>query len=80
MLPKTPTHRTVTRDTHEAVKLYATHTHIACTAPARGCLTNRDRCSHKALRVGRILRGEHVALDPVEGPDGRQVDLAQAES
>ena len=34
----------------------------------------------RSRRVGRDLRREHVALDRVEGPDGRQVDLAQAES
>ena len=42
--------------------------------------TRIEVASCEALRVGRVLRREHLALDPVEGPDGRQVDLAQADS
>ena len=60
------------------------HTHPRTPTPrgpaARGRPTRLEVGSCEALRVGRVLRREHLALDPVEGPDGRQVDLAQADS
>ena len=63
-----------------------THCNSNRTYPHRGpgerasYYTRIEVASCEALRVGRVLRREHLALDPVEGPDGRQVDLAQADS